>query len=454
MLSRRKFKLWKLSSLGVLLLMLATTMLTTAQQGKDKPVVFFLPLIMQSDRADSHLGKQGRRLKLHSISGPELVVLASNRYFPVHVPPPTLNNRNTNSTQSVNFTVNYNPTDCGGTIAPWPANAQAAFNYATNIWSTLLNGVQTIEIDACWRTDLAATVLGQARAADLLRDFSNATQPQTWYAIALANQLYAGDLNGDVAEISASFNSKATWYFGLDQNPPRDRYDFASVVLHEIGHGLGFSSSMIVDDGVGNAECNGTNGVGCWGYGTSYPFIYDRFVENGASQALITQYNNNTVQLGSQLSSNNLFFDGAFTRSGNADSRAKLYAPKPWEQGSSVSHLDDAVYDGTPNAMMTHALGLGEAVHQPGAITLGILSDIGWPLALGEVYVDVNATEPEYGSSVRPFNTFVEGINAVRNNGIVWVQPGVYAEALTLRELEIRRPMELHSTGGTVTIGN
>ncbi|HKJ79175.1 MAG TPA: T9SS type A sorting domain-containing protein, partial [Prolixibacteraceae bacterium] len=33
---------------------------------------------------------------------------------------------------------------------------------------------------------------------------------------------------------------------------------------------------------------------------------------------------------------------------------------------------------GNPNSLMTHAFGLGEAIHQPGPITRGIMADIGW----------------------------------------------------------------------------
>lgn len=37
------------------------------------------------------------------------------------------------------------------------------------------------------------------------------------------------------------FNSNTNWYYGIDGNPPSTKYDLISTVLHEIGHGLGFS---------------------------------------------------------------------------------------------------------------------------------------------------------------------------------------------------------------------
>ncbi len=53
-------------------------------------------------------------------------------------------------------------------------------------------------------------------------------------------------------EIDASFNSAfANWYLGTDGNVPSNKWDFYSVVLHELGHGLGFLSSFDVSGSYG-----------------------------------------------------------------------------------------------------------------------------------------------------------------------------------------------------------
>ncbi len=63
----------------------------------------------------------------------------------------------------------------------------------------------------------------------------------TWYVQALANKLAGQDLDPDTSDINATFSSTFTnWYFGLDANPPVGQFDFVTVVLHEITHGLGF----------------------------------------------------------------------------------------------------------------------------------------------------------------------------------------------------------------------
>ena len=174
------------------------------------------------------------------------------------------------------------------------------------------------------------------------------------------------DLNGSNPEITSEFNKDFDWYYGTDGNTPIDKMDFVSVAVHELGHGLGFIDSMYVDGGTGS-----------WGGGSPNPSIYDRFIDNGSGVALVTGFPNNSAALAAQLTSNNLYFDGAFANSANGG-RVKLYAPNPYEEGSSIGHLDPTVF---PNFLMTPSIGPGTANHNPGAGTIGMFQDMGWKLA-------------------------------------------------------------------------
>ena len=59
--------------------------------------------------------------------------------------------------------------------------------------------------------------------------------------------------------------------------------------------------------------------------------------------------------------------------------RSKMYAPATYEPGSSYSHFDESTYPaGDPASLMTPSIGYGEAIHDPGALGLGLLNDIGW----------------------------------------------------------------------------
>src|SRR5262249_36250725 len=90
---------------------------------------------------------------------------------------------------------------------------------------------------------------------------------------------------------------------------------------------------------------------------------------------------NPSAALGTQFVSDNLFFDGTNAIAGAGGTKPKLYAPNPWEQGSSVSHLDQGAYTGTQNALMRPALAMGTSIHDPGPITLGMFQAIGWTTA-------------------------------------------------------------------------
>jgi hypothetical protein len=248
-------------------------------------------------------------------------------------------------------------------------DAQAAFQHAVNIWAATISSPVPIRVRAEFAT-LPPNVLGSAGARWSVRDFANAPAPNTWYPIALANKLAGFDLLPAEYDVTATFASNLTeWYFGTDGYPPANRFDFVTVVLHELGHGLGFAGSMRVQTGIGS-----------WGHETPFPSIYDRFTVNGSGQALLNTalFPNYSTTLAAQLQSNNLFWSSA----GTAASPPRIYAPGSWAQGSSYSHLNEATYPpGNVNSLMTPFLGFAEAIHVPGPLTTAIFTDMGWELA-------------------------------------------------------------------------
>ena len=246
----------------------------------------------------------------------------------------------------------------------FPDNAKAAFQRAVDLWSLLVKSSQPIRIDATW-TPLPTGQLGGAGPVDDVRNFPGAPFVNTWYPVALANALAGQDLSPD-PDISAEFNSaKTTWYFGTDGVTPSGVTDFETVVLHEIGHGLGLIGS------VGDSGTQATVGV----EGSAFP--YDDYAQSAAGTPLV-----NVAQgtvLGSVVQSDGVRWGGAQGIAGAGGSRPYLYSPNPWLQGSSIYHLDENVYPpGNPDSLMTPYLDRGEAIHDPGDIVLGMLRDMGW----------------------------------------------------------------------------
>lgn len=256
----------------------------------------------------------------------------------------------------------------------FPAEARAAFQAAVDAWATHVASAVPIRVEARW-APLGDNVLGSA-GPFLIRDFDGAPLVQTWYPDALANALAGRDLDPAQPDVRATFNSAfARWHLDPATPPPPDRYDLASVVLHELGHGLGFIGSLDVEGGVGFV------GADDGGESDGTPFVFDRFTEDAAGRALLS-YAAPSAALAEALQQP-VYFDGPAVRRTLGD-RAPLYSPPGWVPGTSYSHLDEGTFPtGDPNALMTPFFVQGERVAAPDAAACAVLVDLGWPVGEG-----------------------------------------------------------------------
>ncbi|SES89047.1 T9SS type A sorting domain-containing protein [Hymenobacter actinosclerus] len=253
------------------------------------------------------------------------------------------------------------------TYTGFSPEAQAAFQHAVDIWQSLLSSPVTIRVNANW-TPLAAGVLGSAGASAYYRDLNGATRNGVVYPVALAEKISGQELNAtNAADINANFSSTFNWYYGLDGKVPTGKYDLVTVVLHELGHGLGFI-----------AGTSYTSPNGAYGNPAS---IFSTYIENQAGELLTNNpaYPNGSAALGTQFTGNQLYFNSPLAQAFNDDKRPKLYAPATYSSGSSISHLDEATYRaGDINSLMSPQIGAAEAMHNPGPITLRMFDEMGW----------------------------------------------------------------------------
>ncbi len=252
----------------------------------------------------------------------------------------------------------------------FPDNAKASFQRAVDIWSELLASDVNIKVIAIY-SQLGPNTLGSATAGTFYRNFEGANLLNAWYPIALAEKMAAKDLNSpNDYDVVARFSSDVNWYFGTTGNPAVGQFDFTSVVLHELCHGLGF---------VGSLDVEGSQGQ--YGQGSEVPFVFDRFVVNDKNQNLTDTllFKNPSSLLRNELISESLFFDSPLAIVSNGGTRPKLYAPTIFDAGSSIFHLDDRTYpSGTENSLMTPSAGIREVNYDPGPIVMDIFADMGW----------------------------------------------------------------------------
>jgi Carboxypeptidase regulatory-like domain len=253
------------------------------------------------------------------------------------------------------------------------------FNFAAGIWGAFLDSNVPINVrsqfDPLTPCSSSGGVLGSAGTLNVHRDFANAGFAGTWHHAALANKENGTDLASANPEINATFNSDVDnaclgagtrFYYGLDNATPTQRINLLVVLLHEMGHGLGFSSFA-----------NGSTGV----LFNGFPDVYTRFMFDRSISKywyLMTDAERAT----SALNTGNVLWDGASVKiaSGNltagrdaATGRVQLFNPNPFQGGSSVSHFDSAV---SPNLLMEPAINVGLPIDLD--LTRQQMRDIGW----------------------------------------------------------------------------
>ena len=243
------------------------------------------------------------------------------------------------------------------------------FQTAANIWGTLLKSNVQIRVSSQFGPltpcDASSGVLGSAGPTTVHRDFTGAIISGAWYHQALANKLAGADLAVQ-DDISANFNSSVGtstcltpgWYYGVDGNEG-SQIELLPVILHEIGHGLGFSTTT-----------NGQTGLLL----NSFPAVWDFFLFNPATGLHWNQMNN-AQRVASAISCGNLVWDGPITTS----AAAVFLGPKP------NLHVNGP-------ALVVGDYEIGAATFGPQLSTTPVTGDVA--LANDGVGVVTNACEP------------------------------------------------------------
>ncbi len=284
------------------------------------------------------------------------------------------------------------------TYIDFPASAKTAFEAAINIWEKYLISSQIIRVKATWSSSLGGSVLAETGATRIYKTSAgvpNLPYANVWYPAPLAEALSGKDLNAGDFEMTVSLNANVNWYFGLDARPQAGKYDMVTVMLHEIAHGLGFSSSMSV-------LTNGLQGQ----YGQSgSAYVFDVFVQDSRKINLTNTgiYGNPSQDLKNSMTSNALFF--GLKNPKFASVLPRLYAPSPYKSGSSFSHFDESTYTvGSPNSLMSPSVRAAEVNQNPGELLLNCLNEMGWQInGLNGFVVTDTESIPEQKFDVKVF---------------------------------------------------
>jgi hypothetical protein len=246
--------------------------------------------------------------------------------------------------------------------ANFPEWAKKELQAAVDVWAANFQSKIAITIDATWSSSQSSAVLGSARPGGYFAAFSGAPDSSLWYPSALANALAGKDLDLRNAEMIINVNSRGSWNRRGDGAPSTQEYDLKSVFIHEMGHGLGFLSNNSYDSylGFGSIE---------------QPTPYDAYAQTLDGRRL-ADIPSPSLELGRVLRST-LVWSGALGIAANGGEKPLLYTPSTYEDGSSISHLDEKTYaDNEVDRVMTPNLGAGEVFTGPGPLLLAMIADM------------------------------------------------------------------------------
>ena len=336
---------------------------------------------------------QNRITKLKA-NVPPPVCYASGKVEKSYTPPPPGILLKSASEKTADIVVNY---------SLFPKNAKAAFEFAVNIWENIIQSDIPIYMQADWRT-MDDQLLGSAGPSSYYTNFKHIPHKNRYYPVALVERITKEEITGSISpDIVSVFNKEITWYFGTDGETPDSLYDFVTVALHEIAHGLGFTGFFYIDDNQGT-------------------YAYDEIGDAAAFDLLVVDKQNNqlvdttlfpipSTELNDAFTSVSLYANSPSAIHNNHETRPKLYAPRTFDEGSSIYHLNDATH---PHDLMTHAIGKGEAVHDPGKLVSGIIDDLGWK----HMFIDFEQPKDIEEAKAITFNVSIESDYKLESDSI------------------------------------
>ena len=245
-----------------------------------------------------------------------------------------------------------------------PLAEQLAVQAAIDVWSDNWSSSVPVNVVANFVPQGTSGILASASPVSFFHNFSGVPDSSLWYASAMANAIAGKDLDPANPEISININSSMAnvFYLGTDGNCPSNQYDLESIILHEVAHGLGFLSNDSYDR--------------FSGYGSiDQPTPFDAYAQTPDGGRLM-DLASPSLALGAAFQ-NTLVWSGKNAFAANNNVKPVLYTPSTYENGSSISHLDENTYQNSgANALMTPAWPGGAVFHTPGSLVLAMLADM------------------------------------------------------------------------------
>ncbi|MCR5183717.1 MAG: hypothetical protein K6B46_03350 [Opitutales bacterium] len=247
----------------------------------------------------------------------------------------------------------------GGSVATWTQTQIDAVVRSLTTWDNLILNTpgRTLTVGVFWESGSGALAYaGSPMSYRLEAGFQQvSTLAEKIWRDGVSN---TGSETGSYdVQIFCNYDYVDKFYYGVTPfSGWSELYDFQSVLTHELGHGIGFSSNLQSD---------------CTFMADGETVLYTAFDsllrKEGDAQTLVEKAeasdNAPVVALGEKI-----LLDGT---------DLWVYNPASYIEGSSFSHIDA---ESDPDALMQYALVNGVSHRSPTEAEIGLMSLMGWSM--------------------------------------------------------------------------
>lgn len=260
-----------------------------------------------------------------------------------------------------------------------PAEIRNAFLFAIRIWARTFPCAPRLTVTFVWKifesidgNSEPGTLAAAVAPFSVVGGGGNGLQLGVSYTPTMATCISGRDFlqNNNGEHIKLLFNARQQWWTNVNKDAPYGRFDFATVALHELCHGLFFTGALHVKQGSANVLYQSQN---------SLPARFDQFIQ--MSNGIGIARSCNQRELYHALTRRGLSF-----RTSEESSTFGLFAPEIYRPGSSTYHLDGdglkqscaryAISGNDCSDLMTFELNPGYTQHAIGEPVLRIMRSI------------------------------------------------------------------------------
>jgi len=241
----------------------------------------------------------------------------------------------------------------------------AAANYVGSLVSPAYAG-ETIRIQVGF-TNIAGATIANAGPLGYTNNFGSTNPrylPDTDYPLSLANHLAGRELfSGNTIVVNFNLNPNIVWNYDTNDTPPlgTGQESFFTTAVHEILHGVPFLTYINTTDGSFDG----------------FPTIFNRHIVEGTNPPVRFTDLSNAQRLVA-MTNDNLYWNGPLAVAANGGVPLKLFAPSPYQEGSSVSHLDTTVFDPFGLVQLPRESSLAKAELALVGFERAMMYDLGW----------------------------------------------------------------------------